>query len=560
MTQETLFKISQTGILGKVTENTGYKKEIIITKNTNFDINLREFIQGQYRNTLLVSHNLTNKSNSIFGIIYNILDNSIRNIELNLTTQSTLSNFQRIVQSLLNNELLLLFFEKKVQDAYQIDQLFYNYCQNLGQNQIIPPQSEMNQNFCYQQIISGANKKIICEQQNYISNELNLNYQFNNETDIGSIGYGNNLLPSDKIQFQTNLGNVLLFETNIIQDNYLIFTGQIKKNTNILQNFPDAKIKIDYLDSQNQILSSDFQQKQSSFQFQDLTLISKVNKNSTKIKVYIICENYITIPGSLELKNLQLFWAPVKYEPKQDPKFLTRIQKAGIETNSYIEQIGFNPRSVEDYKSEYNQNLNLFRNKDLPVIVEEPIKFFDQIIDNNNHRVVIKQTSNEKQISLPKLDLDFTKSYLIGAWIQSKIENQNIKFFVTVSQDSKQLKGNNYPKNQEILLDEQNISHNDFKFYYGFIYPQSLKNNSDQDNLNLLNKLDNQLSEIQTDHLDQNRGVILLENKDCQISSRIQITGQSISQTIVMPICKELQITQIHRDRITSIDLEEINN
>jgi len=49
---KTLFQISQIGVQGKITENSGYKKKIYIQKNEQkFSTNIKDFINGEYRDS-----------------------------------------------------------------------------------------------------------------------------------------------------------------------------------------------------------------------------------------------------------------------------------------------------------------------------------------------------------------------------------------------------------------------------------------------------------------------------------------------------------------------------
>lgn len=553
---ETLFTIGQTGIIGKVTENTGYINELLVQKNENgFNLKFQKFINGDFNEMKNLNIVQKNKPNNLFGIILDYNQNTTSNIELDLRQQSTVASLERIISSLNQNQFLVLFYEKLKQEQYRITQGIYDLLTNKGQNQLIPVNSEMNPYFCYQQVIFGSNKKIICEQQNYIQDSLSLIYKFNDNNDIAQTGYGSNLIPSNKIDFQTRDQQTKLVEITSIKDNYLIFTGQIKKNMNILSGHPDAKIKIEYFDSNNRILDTHYQQKTSAFVYQDLELIQKVNKSAIKIVVTLICDNAITVPGDLILRNFQLYWQPVNYKfvPDSNQNVLTKIQKAGVQTKNYIEQIGFNPRSLEDYIQERNQNANLYRNLVLPVIVEEPIKFFDTIIDDNNKRIVLKSSQNQQQIIFDQINVDYTKQYLVGMWIQQRV-NQNIKLQINLSINCKSLKRNSFNRNQDILLDEQNITHNDYKFYYGFIYPSGMKNRTNEDNKNLLSILDNSLAEIQQNHLNGERGLICLENKDYTAQVKLNFRGDQISQIIVMPIFKELQIQSISREQISQVN------
>lgn len=334
---------------------------------------------------------------------------------------------------------------------------------------------------------------------------------------------------------------------------------------NILSGYPDAQFEIQQLNSTGaQVNVENNIQLKSAYLYSEVDHYTKILSSTRKIKIILHCKNALTVPGDLELRNLQLYCSNNKFNHQEqdnnykDKNFLTAIQTAGIQTNQFNEQIGFNPRNFEEYKKEYNQNQNLFRDKNLPVIVDEPIKIFNEIIDNNKLRTVIKSTQNTQQVQLPSVEVDPYLSYIIGVWVNTK-NKSNIQLQIQCSSDVKQFVGDNIAKNTQILLDEQNIQVQDYKFFYGFIYPYGLRNQPEQENLKLLQKIDQQLSEIQVEHsVQQKRGIICLDNKNFNLTPTIQFNSENqVSGTIVMPILKDLQIAQFRRDSITAINLQE---
>lgn len=560
---KTLFQISQTGVQGKITENSGYKKKIYIQKNEQkFSTIIKDFKNGEYVDSLPLREFYGNPG-YLYAIKINLQNNQQDSYNFKINQNTFFQNFNRVINDLNDdNYILCLYYEKKKDESYQITRELYDYLVSLGQNQFYPVDSEMNPYFGFCGIIHKG--KFVSQQCSFIQNTFDLEFLLNTKNDIGQSDFGKNLIPDDKVNFQTRKEQEIICEFPTPNTKFLHLSGMIKKNMNVLSGHPDQIFTIQYLNDQNNVLNShDFQMK-SAYTFQDIELYQLVNKQSTKVKVIMQCKNALTVPGDLEIRNLQLFESTGKFDHQltdvnyDNNNFLTAISEAGIQTNQYNESIGFNPRNFIEYKQEYNQETNLYKEKSLPVVVEEPVKIFNEIIDNNQLRSVIKQTNNTHSLTLPQINVNPNQSYIFGMWVNTK-NNQNIKLQVQCQQKTRTLNGTDVPRDHQILLDEQNITNQDYKFFYGFVYPYGLRKYSAQQTQELLAKIDQQLSEIQVNHSnEQKRGIVCLEKTDFIFTPTISFTQeQQISGTIVMPIFKELQIAQFRRDQITALNLEE---
>ena len=560
---KTLFQISQTGVQGKITENSGYKKKIYIQKNEQkFSTIIKDFKNGEYVDSLPLREFYGNPG-YLYAIKINLQNNQQDSYNFKINQNTFFQNFNRVINDLNDdNYILCLYYEKKKDESYQITQELYDYLVSLGQNQFYPVDSEMNPYFGFCGIIHKG--KFVSQQCSFIQNTFDLEFLLNTKNDIGQSDFGKNLIPDDKVNFQTRKEQEIICEFPTPNTKFLHLSGMIKKNMNVLSGHPDQIFTIQYLNDQNNVLNSHDCQMKSAYTFQDIELYQLVNKQSTKVKVIMQCKNALTVPGDLEIRNLQLFESTGKFDHQltdanyDNNNFLTAISEAGIQTNQYNESIGFNPRNFIEYKQEYNQETNLYKEKSLPVVVEEPVKIFNEIIDNNQLRSVIKQTNNTHSLTLPQINVNPNQSYIFGMWVNTK-NNQNIKLQVQCQQKTRTLNGTDVPRDHQILLDEQNITNQDYKFFYGFVYPYGLRKYSAQQTQELLEKIDQQLSEIQVNHSnEQKRGIVCLEKTDFIFTPTISFTQeQQISGTIVMPIFKELQIAQFRRDQITALNLEE---
>lgn len=560
---KTLFQISQIGVQGKITENSGYKKKIYIQKNEQkFSTIIKDFKNGEYVDSLPLREFYGN-AGFLYATKINLQNNQQNSYDFKINQNTFFQNFNRVINDLNDdNYILCLYYEKKKDESYQITQELYDYLVSLGQNQFYPVNSEMNPYFGFCGIIHKG--KFVAQQCSFIQNTFDLEFLLNTKNDIGQSDFGKNLIPDDKVNFQTRKEQEIICEFPTPNSKFLHLSGMIKKNMNVLSGHPDQIFTIQYLNEQNTVLNSHDCQMKSAYTFQDIELYQLVNKQSRKVRVIMQCKNALTVPGDLEIRNLQLFEQNGKFNHQstddnyKNNDFLTAISEAGIQTNQYNESIGFNPRNFEEYKQEYNSQMNLYKGKQLPVVVEEPIKIFNEIIDSNSLRTVIKQTNRQHQITLPQVNVNSHQSYIFGVWVNTK-NNQNIKLQVQCQQKTRTLDGIDIIKNQQILLDESDITHQDYKFYYGFVYPYGLRKYSAQQTKDLLAKIDQQLSEIQVNHSnEQKRGIICLEKTDFTFTPTISFTQeQQVSGTIVMPIFKELQIAQFRRDQITALNLEE---
>ena len=557
---KTLFQISQIGVQGKITENSGYKKKIYIQKNEQkFSTIIKDFKNGEYVDSLPLREFYGNPG-YLYAIKINLQNNQQDSYNFKINQNTFFQNFNRVINDLNDdNYILCLYYEKKKDESYQITRELYDYLVSLGQNQFYPVDSEMNPYFGFCGIIHKG--KFVSQQCSFIQNTFDLEFLLNTKNDIGQSDFGKNLIPDDKVNFQTRKEQEIICEFPTPNIKFLHLSGMIKKNMNVLSGHPDQIFTIQYLNDQNNVLNSHDCQMKSAYTFQDIELYQLVNKQSTKVKVIMQCKNALTVPGDLEIRNLQLFESTGKFDHQltdanyDNNNFLTAISEAGIQTNQYNESIGFNPRNFIEYKQEYNQETNLYKEKSLPVVVEEPVKIFNEIIDNNQLRSVIKQTNNTHSLTLPQINVNPNQSYIFGMWVNTK-NNQNIKLQVQCQQKTRTLNGTDIPIDNQILLDEQNITN---QFFYGFVYPYGLRKYSTQQTQELLAKIDQQLSEIQANHSnEQKRGIICLEKTDFIFTPTISFTQeQQVSGTIVMPIFKELQIAQFRRDQITALNLEE---
>lgn len=560
---KTLFQISQTGVQGKITENSGYKKKIYIQKNEQkFSTIIKDFKNGEYVDSLPLREFYGNPG-YLYAIKINLQNNQQDSYNFKINQNTFFQNFNRVINDLNDdNYILCLYYEKKKDESYQITRELYDYLVSLGQNQFYPVDSEMNPYFGFCGIIHKG--KFVSQQCSFIQNTFDLEFLLNTKNDIGQSDFGKNLIPDDKVNFQTRKEQEIICEFPTPNTKFLHLSGMIKKNMNVLSGHPDQIFTIQYLNDQNNVLNSHDCQMKSAYTFQDIELYQLVNKQSTKVKLIMQCKNALTVPGDLEIRNLQLFESTGKFDHQltdanyDNNNFLTTISEAGIQTNQYNESIGFNPRNFIEYKQEYNQETNLYKEKSLPVVVEEPVKIFNEIIDNNQLRSVIKQTNNTHSLTLHQINVNPNQSYIFGMWVNTK-NNQNIKLQVQCQQKTRTLNGIDIPRDHQILLDEQNITNQDYKFFYGFVYPYGLRKYSAQQTQELLAKIDQQLSEIQANHSnEQKRGIICLEKTDFIFTPTISFTQeQQVSGTIVMPIFKELQIAQFRRDQITALNLEE---
>ena len=416
---KTLFQISQIGVQGKITENSGYKKKIYIQKNEQkFSTNIKDFINGEYRDSLPLREFYGN-AGFLYATKINLQNNQQNSYDFKINQNTFFQNFNRVINDLNDdNYILCLYYEKKKDESYQITQELYDYLVSLGQNQFYPVNSEMNPYFGFCGIIHKG--KFVAQQCSFIQNTFDLEFLLNTKNDIGQSDFGKNLIPDDKVNFQTRKEQEIICEFQTPNTKFLHLSGMIKKNMNVLSSHPDQIFTIQYLNEQNTVLNSHDCQMKSAYTFQDIELYQLVNKQSRKVRVIMQCKNALTVPGDLEIRNLQLFEQNGKFNHQstddnyKNNNFLTAISEAGIQTNQYNESIGFNPRNFEEYKQEYNSQMNLYKGKQLPVVVEEPIKIFNEIIDSNSLRTVIKQTNNQHQITLPQVNVNSHQSYIFG--------------------------------------------------------------------------------------------------------------------------------------------------
>lgn len=570
--QQLLFSIGQTGVLSEINENSFQDKEIIIYFSENkCKIDQVEKINQDYSKRNIFTQQINFQNSHIFTSIFDVSQNSLnQQFYQNVQNNSHLNQFKNNINSLSDDQIAIIQFCNH-NGNYQISEEWYSYIKNdLTQNCIIDQRQLINcQNYSFIFIIQGKTKKILAEQFSLINPiECMLTYQYNNIEDFGNSNHGKNLIPPDKVDFQTQLERTIISEFELDrQNNYLIFQGLIQKNMNISQIHSDAEIVIEYLNDNNEVIQEDKNKTQQQFRYRDLILQQKINKLAKKARIILYCKNAITIPELLYCKNFQCYYQLSDYEFKQntDENFLTSIDKSGIQTNSYQEGVGFNPRNFDDYVKEYNQNKNLLRDVTLPIIVEEPIKIYDKIIDNNKHRIVNKVNEESSNITLPSITIDNHKSYIFGVWISNKENLTNTRLFLKQQNQLLDFRyGRILEENREIMIDRQkNLQDNkDFHFYYGIIYPYGQKGNNDSLK-NISKKIDDSLLEIQIDHHNTSKRLLTqVQPGNSEITLIVKNTNnqqKKINNILVMPIFKELQIFQIEKNRLVQMDLEEIS-
>lgn len=557
-----LFSIGQTGIKGQIHQNSGYQNEIelFLDRNGNFLSKIIKYSKNENTVKKEINNFLPN-SYTLKGFTYQIQDNQIQSeYTFDLRQQTIVSNLRRIVEQLESTSVLVIGYYLRDNHIYNND-LFDMFLERFD---IGLPKSGVNFLFC--QIISGKTKQTIASAIDYKLNDCTLKHQYNDINDMIQSGYGKNIISSSLKNFNTKNFNQTIINQYQIPENCFGFllSGSIRKNTQIIQSHADAKFIIKFYNNSS-LVQEDSESIKSSGIFQQFNRYFEVPGNSNRLELLLEHSNAITIPGDLEVKNLEMYKAFKNYtHQSESDNHLVQISNIGIETQKYSEQIGFDFNSIDQYKEEFEQNFNLYKGKRLPQIVEEPIKFFNGIIDQNK-RIVNKSLNQEQMVQLPEIELNPHKSYIIGMWINSKksasinlsisLKNQNLLRFPLLNEQQ---------DITNILVDQNENSNKNFKFYWTVIYPYGQRNLSNQDAMKIYDKIKQQVDNINQEVQDKlfHQFSCFNTKENVIIQPKInflQKNHDGIDGQIVMPIAKELQIATFDTNEVISFNLEDHN-
>lgn len=560
-----LFQIQQTGIIGQVHQNNGFKKSIYVhVTPRSFQIKVnKHFKEKQTESVIDLSESFVNQY-TLRGIQYDFqTDRIIQNYRLDLKQSLTISNLERIVNQLTDNQVLILCISTFVDSDNTDLRNVYNQLKQLYELNHF--QNSRDLKFQNVHIISGKTKKCITGSASYNPNsDAVLFHQFNDVQDISISGYGTDFIPSSKRNIITRNSNVsIISKTNINGISEFNLSGSIRKNTQIISSHADAKFVIKYYNSNNQLIESDYVQEKSSGIFKSFQKDFVVPDGTTSFELILEHPNSVTIPGELEVKNLQMYQKNGNYKsPLMPENHLISISKVGIETQKYTESVGFDPNDIDSYKEEFESDNNLYRNSRFPQIVEEPVKFFNEIIDQNK-RIVSKANARETIVSLPEITIDAHKSYLIGVWISTGDTTNTVKLEMNsgTGQIFKEINSTVVRDNTNMVLSESDNSNKNFKFYYCVLYPYGQRKLSQEQRQVLFEKFSRQFESINQDKITTTNYQFLTFNKkgehQIQPKIRFQSASNQVHGNIVMPIIKDLQIAQFDTNEVVQMNLVE---
>lgn len=281
----------------------------------------------------------------------------------------------------------------------------------------------------YAAVICGKKKVIVAEKTigsgSNVDPYVEIEIAITDPTGIGYSGFGKPIVSDDTMSENVGTSNIVkswasgapLTQFNLkVGDSYIFKSlGETDAIAAASNSYLDYEII--YHNTSGGELSRQSRRVSSVEGWQEIEIRDKIPVGCDKITIQSVRKTARAAPrspqGSAFVKNT------VMQLSDNDSARATQVSIGmyGTSTKSYEDSLGsFGQYDPKGYYDAYYSEANLVRNINIDQIANEPVRWFDRVLDKPNERSVIT-TSADSQMLMPTVPMDPTKAYYVCVWV-----------------------------------------------------------------------------------------------------------------------------------------------
>lgn len=283
----------------------------------------------------------------------------------------------------------------------------------------------------YVAIYCGKKKAVVAEKTHgYLAptNDAIIELAFNDPLSIGHSGFGLSLIDDANIHESAGSSTTVikwiddtLVNLNLKAGDSFIFKSLGEINDIAKTAGKNLEYRISYYNSANNIIRSNTHRITSVEGWEDVSIRDTIPDGT--VKLMVIAERVLSAggsdQGSIYVKNTVMQLSDN-----------TAVQTSGVSIGLYGTSVvtyedslgGFGQYDPDGYYDAYYAESNLARSKTARVIVDQPVNWFNLILDKPTERYMVKSTATD-EIALTGIQFDPNKWYYLCVWANRKVKN-----------------------------------------------------------------------------------------------------------------------------------------